>query len=719
MEKLIRSSEIRNTPYTEAYFNHLYSTLQDEEGTIYHSYPIVSVGNGFHPDISIVMDDFGVLLVHICKYPLSDIIEMGNGIWTINSGVIDSPLSIVEDCAEAVKYRLNKYRQLRSKYAVISAIAFPGDSKENFQRRFGDTKGFLFGNPSYEDVLSLFPRKLNGSLEEKSLFWAVIQGAGPLNTNRLITSEEKAEKIGAAISLLDHRISMLDKNQQKAALQIPDGPQRIRGMAGTGKTVILAMKAANLHSMYPDKKILYTFYTQALYNQVKNLITKFYRENEDKDPNWDNLLVLHSWGGKAKEGVYYRACLRNSKLPRSLRSTPFGDDPLDFICSELLSGDLDSEYDFVLIDEAQDFPPSFFKMIHKLTKDPKRIIFAYDEMQSLDKIQIRDTRELFGVNSDGSNVVDFSAGTYYGGIEMDYVLDVSYRNPMKLLMTAHAIGLGIYNIDEYMQITDDPSTWRAIGYEIEQGDFSPKSQMVIYRSPEKSRSIVENVYSGKRSCLQYLKYTDSDKQLEEVAELISKDIYEEGVQPHHIVVVSLKLDAAKNSFLKLQMLLHGRKVPSIIPGVGGIDRDKFGETGFVTLATVFKAKGNEAFVIYVVDFEALYDYVEFIQSRNRAFTSLTRAKGWCTITGVGKNMEKAMEEIRRIESNLPYFKFTYPDASKIKRKLSQEEHARRKQEVKTVKESVSSLLSLDQEAIASLPPEQLTALIERLKSVRG
>ena len=76
-------------------------------------------------------------------------------------------------------------------------------------------------------------------------------------------------------------------------------------MAGSGKTVVLAMKAAQLHINNPEEKILYTFYTKSLYDQVKRLITRFYRMTQDHDPNWENLHILHAWGGINQPGVYY------------------------------------------------------------------------------------------------------------------------------------------------------------------------------------------------------------------------------------------------------------------------------------------------------------------------------------------------------------------------------------------------------------------------------
>src|SRR5262249_59142237 len=54
----------------------------------------------------------------------------------------------------------------------------------------------------------------------------------------------------------------LDRWQKRGAIESPDGPQRIRGLAGSGKTVILALKAAYFHALHPDWRIALTFQTR-------------------------------------------------------------------------------------------------------------------------------------------------------------------------------------------------------------------------------------------------------------------------------------------------------------------------------------------------------------------------------------------------------------------------------------------------------------------------
>lgn len=707
MEFIITSSDIKNNTGANLLFERFREIGNSRKGYCYYKYPIAGGLESHLPDIVLIDLEYGVSAFDIYSFiNIDQINEVNEDLWKIDEKQVDSLLLKLEDYEINLKSKYEKYRQLRGKVKINYYIVFPQIKRTDFLNKFGAYD--IIDHIKFSDFLELpyenfWPDKsyFDNSLIRR-LFLSVTQGAGRLNDYKRLLEGVKAEKVGEAIKLIDTRISYLDKQQHAAAIQIPDGPQRIRGMAGTGKTIILTMKAAFLHSRYPDAKILYTFNTQSLYNQIRDLITKFYRETEEKDPNWNNLLIMHSWGGRTKQGVYSRACLRNSIefVPLMQAKSQGSDDAFDYVCSEAIKSKLNEEYDYVLMDEAQDFPPSFFQLIYNLTKQPKRIIFAYDELQSLNKLSISDTGDLFGYNLDGTKVVDFSKGSYEAGIEMDYVLYKSYRNPLHVLMTAHSIGLGLYNQDGYMQVIEDKEVWKAIGYDVIKGELIQKGEETIIERPaQNSISFANELYSGTQKCLQYLTFNSRLEEIVWIADQIEKDIKEEGVEPHDIMVISINQKYIETYFIPLQKKLFSKGIPSIIPGIGGIDRDKFGEKGFVTLSTVYKAKGNEAFIVYVMAFDYLYDYVEFVLARNRAFTSISRSKGWCRITGIGKDMTRAIKEIEATVYNIPKFIFNFPDPLKITKKLSQEEHARRLQQKKKSSRALEDLLSIDDEAI--------------------
>ncbi|OPD59416.1 DEAD/DEAH box helicase [Bacillus anthracis] len=713
------SNEINQYTFTKKLYNYLKEIASEREGYGYYKYPVAGGEAKEIPDIVLVDEKYGISAIDVLEHNLDEIDEIQEDEWTINGKLVDSPLLKLEDYTVNLEFKFKDHRILRGKVVINTFVVLPLIRQDNFKLKFPNvsTENIIFNDYLTKSYDTFFTKKANFSSEQTELFLAVAQGAGPINAFKRLYTGEKVKKIGDAINLINHKIKSLDIQQHAAAIQVPDGPQRIRGMAGTGKTIILTMKAAFLHARYPDKKILYTFHTQALYNQIRDLITLFYREDKKVDPNWDNLLIRHSWGTKHKEGVYTRTCARNSIVP--LKFSRFQDNPLDYIYSNLIQNKLEEEYDFVLIDEAQDFPPSFFKAIYKTTKDPKRIIFAYDELQSLDHIETTDLDELFGYDENNKPLVDFSNGTYGNDIEMDYVLEKSYRNPLEVLMLAHGLGLGLYNPTGIMQVIEDKKIWKSIGYDVVQGDCISGDHMIIKRPKENSISVVHEFYDGEIDSIRYEKFNTRDEEIEAIAKDITNNVKEQGVLPHHIVVITLSNYRIKENFSYLQNLLFDEGISTIIPGID-VDRDEFGVEGSVTLSTVYKAKGNEAFLVYVMGFDNLYDYVNLVETRNRVFTSISRSKGWIMISGTGSNMDRGIQEIEAVLNHVKHrdgakFEFIYPTEDKIARRLSSEEHARRLQVQKAGKQAVNTFLKIDDEYIKNLPDDVKELLINKLK----
>jgi hypothetical protein len=83
---------------------------------------------------------------------------------------------------------------------------------------------------------------------------------------------------------------------------------------------------------------------------------------------------------------------------------------------------------------------------------------------------------------------------------------------------------------------------------------------------------------------------------------------------------------ARNYLSGVEMALHKLGI-----GANNLHSDSFGirdfsKEGRVTLSTVHKAKGNEAFMVYVVGADAVM-FRPDVRKRNMLFTAMTRAKG--------------------------------------------------------------------------------------------
>jgi superfamily I DNA and RNA helicase len=589
-------------------------------------------------------------------------------------------------------------------------LALPFIAQSDFEEKFGPlpdnakNADFLWEG-SNTDFLH-YPLKRELSDMEFTLTRAVIQGATSLHKPQNVLSKE-ITTMGAAIRELDKQVAALDDEQEAVALQMAPGPQRIRGLAGTGKTVLLAMKAAHIHIKEPDKKILFTFNTQSLYNQARELISKTYRAHCGTDPNWDQLHIRHAWGGRGRAGVYSDICARQDVPPLTFNNVRGTKNALQLCCLHALQRPISEEYDFILVDEAQDFPKEFFRIFYKLSHAPEhRIYWAYDELQSLSSLEIPKPESLFGIGDDGKPLISLEGENYPGEIEKDIVLYQSYRCPLTVLMLAHAIGLGLHNPNgSPVQMLEDKGYWEAIGYTVESGKLQKGEDVVIYRDPANSPNRIYEIYNKQELVTRHV-FQDRSAELDWIAESIKKDIREENVPPRQIVVISLDTPKAKEYLIEIQIRLMKYDILSTIIGIIE-DTTTFSEEGRVTLSNVLRAKGNEACLVYIMGFDALYEDIEGISSRNHAFTAITRAKGWVRITGTGAKMDMIKEEIDTILANVPKFKFKVSDIQKF----------RFLKNMDNVNKSVDTLIKMSPEVLGTLDPKKIAQLRKLLNEV--
>jgi len=138
------------------------------------------------------------------------------------------------------------------------------------------------------------------------------------------------------------------------------------------------------------------------------------------------------------------------------------------------------------------------------------------------------------------------------------------------------------------------------------------------------------------------------------------------VPPEEIVVVTLSVGASKAELTRLRSLLASSNIKSIMPGF--IERPSmFKEKGYVTLTTPFRAKGNEANIVFVTSSELVTSDVTF-RRRNAAFVSITRSRGWTYVSGVGSGANELNAELRAILGDYPQLKFRYPAQVELERR---------------------------------------------------
>lgn len=485
------------------------------------------------------------------------------------------------------------------------------------------------------------------------------------NTTKMITKKQRPERAlaggkptkGMILDNIQQKETCFDQEQRKVAMVSIDSPQRIRGLAGSGKTILLTMKAALYHLSNPDAEILYTYYTKDLYDLIRRLIERFYRESADNhEPNWKKIHIYHAWGGFELSGVYSTACadLGEPTIDFRTASRYNPQNPFDFVCNSLLSKDIRPKYDLTLIDEGQDFPNSFYRLCYKLTKE-RRIVWAYDEFQNIFNINVQDEKETFGRDTTGKYCVDFSR---HENPYQDITLKCCYRNPRTVLIGAFSLGLGIYN-KKVLQRLESNLHWESLGFLVEKGNCSVGDEMVISRPVENTPSVI-NEQLGSYS-MQWCAFDKMEEECTYVSQSIIDDINNEGLLPDDICVICVDPRHITSYYSLIGKILAENRIKVFNMLNAPNANRRFSYEGLVTLATLNKAKGNETGMVYIVGADALFKNPDNVIVRNRLFTAITRAKGWVTICGTGKEaMNICHQELEQLKANGFKFVFRQP-----------------------------------------------------------
>lgn len=523
---------------------------------------------------------------------------------------------------------------------------------------------------SYEQFEKLLSAKTMApfALEIISEARSVVEGAKALTrTNKRIIADPDKQPLAVALAELEAEIANFDQKQRHIALVDVGGPARIRGLAGSGKTIILAMKAAHLHLNNPSAKILVTFFTRSLRATLKALVSKFYRHYSEKDPDWSVIHIRHGWGGASLPGVYSDASRRVGRaplrLPEGQRIAKVGESAFSAVCRELIEGkEVAAFYDHILIDEGQDFPASFYELCFFLAKgarDRKSIVWAYDELQDIMNVKIRQPEELFGIDSDGEPRIslDRSAAHVPPGATNDATLEKCYRNQREVLVCAHALGFGVYGT--IVQLLESAEHWRDVGYEVLTGPLIEGMPVRVERPQRNSPLEIQDTVAP---VISEFIASSIDAEIDWMLREVEKFL-EGGLSPEEIVVISLDDRHAKNYLSRIAEGLAARGIASNNVIADPYNEPPFMIPGKVTLSTVYRAKGNEAAAVFAVGIDAVETRSR--DGRNKIFTAFTRSKAWLRVSGIGEPATRIFGELRKARELCPQIQFKMPNLREI------------------------------------------------------
>jgi hypothetical protein len=226
-------------------------------GTLYIGYPLLGAVDGhLQIDALLTCEEFGVV-----AFDLSGQGEQSEQDW------LETLSRLQNDMFVGLETKLKEHRELRKGRSLAFEIRTMTLAPKLPEAAPPDE--VIVVSPA--DLLATLSRGL--PLERRMLQHvnAAIQTTSTMRPRKKRANVTGTQSKGAIVKEIEKQIANLDRWQKKAAIEYPEGPQRIRGLAGSGKTIVLAQKAALLHAKHPEWQIVVTFNTRSLYQQFRAL----------------------------------------------------------------------------------------------------------------------------------------------------------------------------------------------------------------------------------------------------------------------------------------------------------------------------------------------------------------------------------------------------------------------------------------------------------------
>lgn len=655
-EKISITRGVNEKPVATDLLGQRLEAMTGIKGVAFTGYPLIATPDGkYSIDATLISPDKGIVLF--------DLIEGRN---------VGNYAERQDDLANKIEARLKLHRELvkgRNLLVPLSVISFAPAIENTLNLSI---EGYPLVN---EHELAAVLNDLNWPEGNDELYRMTVSAIESLSSIRKSRSKReiiRADSRGAKLKLLEDSIATLDHRQNKAVIETIEGVQRIRGLAGSGKTIVLALKAAYLHTQYPNWRIAVTFHTRSLKGQFRRLINNFCIEQSGEEPDWTKIRIINAWGapgGDSRDGIYYEYCRATGTQFLDFNNAALrfggGDKAFDGVCQEAL-GNVSvatNLYDVILVDEAQDFAPSFLKLCYSMLKQPKRLVYAYDELQNLSGTSLPPPEDIFGSDEHGQPLVTFGSDR-----KRDVILQKCYRNSRPVLVAAHGLGFGIYrNAPQgaetgLVQMFDYPALWEEIGYQVQRGQLSKGQHVVLERPTENSPRFLEE-HSDINDLVQFIKFENEEEQNAWLVQQVKKNLDEDELRHDDIVIIHPDPQSARRCTGPIRKRLFDVGIQTHLAGVD-TDADVFFQTGTpsVTFTGIYRAKGNEAGMVYVINAQECNSSGPNLASlRNRLFTAITRSKAWVRIVGYGPGMQGLLDEFSILKQQGFVLDFEYPD----------------------------------------------------------
>ncbi|MEM8780925.1 MAG: pentapeptide repeat-containing protein [Cyanobacteria bacterium P01_G01_bin.49] len=346
------------------------------------------------------------------------------------------------------------------------------------------------------------------------------------------------------------------------------------------------------------------------------------------------------------------------------------------VCVNLLKqAKIPQLFDAILIDEGQDLmaenwhyqgkQPFYWlayqslRPINPISPQQRHLIWAYDELQSLDNLKVPNASEILG-----ETLGNLVTGKDSNGTNKTERMNRCYRTPHHLIVAAHGIGMGWLRPQGILTGMSQKEDWNNLGYEIE-GNLIAGEKITIKRPLKNSPNPLPKLW--KESLIEFNSYLSRHQEISVLAQRIKHNLRHDGLRPSREILViilgeyfeAIKLQKTVANFLSRQgidIFIPATKECNCLTKESYNDYHQFWCDGAITISRIYRAKGQEADMIYIVGLDHIAKEEDNLFLRNQLFVAITRSRGWVNLSGIGNY--GFYQELKNV-LNTDNFTFTY------------------------------------------------------------
>ena len=377
---------------------------------------------------------------------------------------------------------------LSDKYKYKDYIGRPREWKDTLTKKEYD-------NSDIRSILDNNKINLEDKRRNEFLISLIIGSINDIEKKGVETPKTLLEKVKNNILLFDgQQTRFIYQEFKKKTISI-------QGLSGTGKTELLLHKLKELYTSKDNIKIFFTCHNIALANTLKQRVPEFFNFLKvDKQLEWNKQIWLdRAWGSQRDKdsGLYSYIChFYNIPFKSWNTRTSYKDiftNALEEI-NKIDTSEFKPAFDYILIDERQDFPQVFFELCEKIVE--KKVYIAGDIFQDI----FQSDKEV--------------------ELDVDFVLNKCYRTDPRTLMFAHAVGMGLFDVKKLNWLTDEH--WKASGYKIER---RINSEVHLYREPVKRFEDIDDTFKSMiiQKCEKYTDVVDIIEKIKKENDTVTPD----------------------------------------------------------------------------------------------------------------------------------------------------------------------------------------------------